>query len=74
MAQSITSAKQPTQVVRTVDTQFVLKRLQSELMSLMMSGNPGIWLFQKRTTYFDGKEQSLVAKKPCSKELSTSSR
>ncbi|KAF9595081.1 hypothetical protein IFM89_036970 [Coptis chinensis] len=35
MGQSVISAKQPTQVVKTVDTQSVLKRLQSELMSLM---------------------------------------
>ncbi|KAF9626009.1 hypothetical protein IFM89_030674 [Coptis chinensis] len=74
MGQSVISAKQPTQVVKTVDTQSVLKRLQSELMSLMMSGDLGIWVFQKRTTYFDGKKQSLVTKKPCSKEPSTSSR
>ncbi|KAF9621744.1 hypothetical protein IFM89_027598 [Coptis chinensis] len=52
----------------------VVPKDEGLIVFFLMSGDPGIWFFQKKTTHFDGKEQSLVAKKPCSKELSTSSR
>ncbi|KAI3883903.1 hypothetical protein C5167_019376 [Papaver somniferum] len=46
------SSKQPVSLTKTVDTQSVLKRLQSELMSLMMSGAPGISAFPEEDNIF----------------------
>ncbi|XP_074321254.1 ubiquitin-conjugating enzyme E2 20-like [Silene latifolia] len=62
----------------TVDTKSVLKRLQSELMSLMMSGDPGISAFPEedniftwkgtiqgsKGTVFEGTEYKLVLRFP----------
>lgn len=48
----VTSSKQPLQTVKTVDTQSVLKRLQSELMALMMSGDSGISAFPEEDNIF----------------------
>ncbi|OUZ99408.1 Ubiquitin-conjugating enzyme [Macleaya cordata] len=52
MARTVTASKQPVSVAKTVDTQSVLKRLQSELMSLMMSGDPGITAFPEEDNIF----------------------
>ncbi|XP_057953157.1 ubiquitin-conjugating enzyme E2 20 [Malania oleifera] len=46
-----TSKKAPT-TANTVDTQSVLKRLQSELMALMMSGDSGISAFPEEENIF----------------------
>ncbi|PWA51754.1 Ubiquitin-conjugating enzyme, active site-containing protein [Artemisia annua] len=46
------SIKQPLQSARSVDTQSVLKRLQSELMALMMSGDSGISAFPEEDNIF----------------------
>ncbi|KAL3518847.1 hypothetical protein ACH5RR_021436 [Cinchona calisaya] len=48
----MTSSKQPLQTAKTVDTQSVLKRLQSELMALMMSGDSGISAFPEEDNIF----------------------
>ncbi|KNA22617.1 hypothetical protein SOVF_031080 [Spinacia oleracea] len=48
-------AKQNVAPVKAVDTQSVLKRLQSELMSLMMSGDPGISAFPEEDNIFNWK-------------------
>ncbi|XP_021751519.1 ubiquitin-conjugating enzyme E2 20-like [Chenopodium quinoa] len=48
-------AKQNVAPAKTVDTQSVLKRLQSELMSLMMSGDPGISAFPEEDNIFNWK-------------------
>ncbi|KDP22130.1 hypothetical protein JCGZ_25961 [Jatropha curcas] len=47
-----TQSKQTLPTVNTVDTQSVLKRLQSELMSLMMSGESGISAFPEEDNIF----------------------
>lgn len=50
-----TGAKQSVPPAKSVDTQSVLKRLQSELMSLMMSGDPGISAFPEEDNIFNWK-------------------
>ncbi|XP_010273309.1 PREDICTED: ubiquitin-conjugating enzyme E2 20-like [Nelumbo nucifera] len=49
---AITTSKQSVPVAKSVDTQSVLKRLQSELMALMMSGDPGISAFPEEDNIF----------------------
>ncbi|KAL3850153.1 hypothetical protein ACJIZ3_012035 [Penstemon smallii] len=49
---TVASAKQTIPVAKTVDTQSVLKRLQSELMALMMSGDAGISAFPEEDNIF----------------------
>ncbi|KAK7843462.1 ubiquitin-conjugating enzyme e2 19 [Quercus suber] len=44
--------KHPNPPAKTVDTQSVLKRLQSELMALMMSGESGISAFPEEDNIF----------------------
>ncbi|KAG4966864.1 hypothetical protein AAZX31_12G020900 [Glycine max] len=44
--------KQPLHPSKTVDSQSVLKRLQSELMALMMSGDSGISAFPEEDNIF----------------------
>uniref|UniRef100_A0A5B7AYC9 E2 ubiquitin-conjugating enzyme n=1 Tax=Davidia involucrata TaxID=16924 RepID=A0A5B7AYC9_DAVIN len=51
-APAITSSKQPLSTAKSVDTQSVLKRLQSELMALMMSGDSGISAFPEEDNIF----------------------
>ncbi|KAM3398410.1 ubiquitin-conjugating enzyme E2 20-like [Capsicum galapagoense] len=46
------SQKQTVSTAKTVDTQSVLKRLQSELMALMMSGDSGISAFPEEENIF----------------------
>ncbi|XP_058107161.1 ubiquitin-conjugating enzyme E2 19-like [Magnolia sinica] len=46
------SAKQRLPMAKTVDSQSVLKRLQSELMALMMCGDPGISAFPEGDNIF----------------------
>ncbi|KAK6776319.1 hypothetical protein RDI58_027320 [Solanum bulbocastanum] len=46
------SPKQTQTTAKTVDTQSVLKRLQSELMALMMSGDSGISAFPEEDNIF----------------------
>ncbi|KAH9623809.1 hypothetical protein KSS87_007046 [Heliosperma pusillum] len=71
-------AKKNCASAKTVDTKSVLKRLQSELMSLMMSGDPGISAFPEedniftwkgtiqgsKGTVFEGTEYKLVLRFP----------
>ncbi|AEE32556.1 ubiquitin-conjugating enzyme 20 [Arabidopsis thaliana] len=45
-------SKQPAAPTKTVDSQSVLKRLQSELMGLMMGGGPGISAFPEEDNIF----------------------
>ncbi|KAG2271281.1 hypothetical protein Bca52824_065836 [Brassica carinata] len=45
-------SKQPAPPNKTVDSQSVLKRLQSELMGLMMGGDPGISAFPEEDNIF----------------------
>lgn len=52
---AVLPAKQNVAPAKTVDTQSVLKRLQSELMSLMMSGDPGISAFPEEDNIFSWK-------------------
>ncbi|OAY48482.1 ubiquitin-conjugating enzyme E2 20 [Manihot esculenta] len=47
-----TPSKQAVPMAKTVDTQSVLKRLQSELMALMMSGESGISAFPEEDNIF----------------------
>ncbi|KAG5238379.1 hypothetical protein OIU78_008080 [Salix suchowensis] len=47
-----TPSKQTVPAAKTVDTQSVLKRLQSELMALMMSGESGISAFPEGDNIF----------------------
>ncbi|CAH8328918.1 unnamed protein product [Eruca vesicaria subsp. sativa] len=47
-----TGSKQPAPPTKTVDSQSVLKRLQSELMGLMMGGDPGISAFPEEDNIF----------------------
>ncbi|XVE78942.1 hypothetical protein DITRI_Ditri14bG0018500 [Diplodiscus trichospermus] len=47
-----TGTKQPASAAKTVDSQSVLKRLQSELMALMMSGDSGISAFPEEDNIF----------------------
>lgn len=68
-----TAIKQPGSTTKTVNSQSVLKRLQSELMALMMSGDSGISAFPEednifcwkgtitgsKDTVFEGKEYRL---------------
>ncbi|KAL9248346.1 hypothetical protein vseg_021678 [Gypsophila vaccaria] len=49
---AVIPAKQNVAPAATVDTKSVLKRLQSELMSLMMSGDPGISAFPEEENIF----------------------
>ncbi|KAH7560677.1 hypothetical protein ACOSP7_017028 [Xanthoceras sorbifolium] len=46
------ASKQPVNAAKIVDTQSVLKRLQSELMALMMSGDSGISAFPEEDNIF----------------------
>ncbi|KVI08144.1 ubiquitin-conjugating enzyme E2 20-like [Cynara cardunculus var. scolymus] len=46
------ASKQPLPTPKTVDTQSVLKRLQTELMALMMSGDSGISAFPEEDNIF----------------------
>ncbi|CAM8889224.1 unnamed protein product [Rhodiola kirilowii] len=46
------SSKQAIPAAKSVDTQSVLKRLQSELMALMMSGEAGISAFPEEDNIF----------------------
>ncbi|KAI8573257.1 hypothetical protein RHMOL_Rhmol01G0264400 [Rhododendron molle] len=54
-APPIASSKQPLPTAKTVDTQSVRKRLQSELMALMMSGDSGISAFPEEDNLFNWK-------------------
>ncbi|KAM6577627.1 hypothetical protein CsatB_029464 [Cannabis sativa] len=45
-------AKQAPPPAKTVDSQSVLKRLQSELMALMMGGDPGVSAFPEEDNIF----------------------
>ncbi|KAK4278719.1 hypothetical protein QN277_016527 [Acacia crassicarpa] len=47
-----TPSKQPLPAAKSVDSQSVLKRLQSELMALMMSGESGISAFPEEDNIF----------------------
>ncbi|XP_028091662.1 ubiquitin-conjugating enzyme E2 19-like isoform X2 [Camellia sinensis] len=72
-AMEIASSKQPLPTAKSVDTLPVLKRLQSELMALMMSGDSLISAFPEednifcwkgtitgsKDTVFEGKEYRL---------------
>ncbi|XP_042490568.1 ubiquitin-conjugating enzyme E2 20-like isoform X1 [Macadamia integrifolia] len=49
---TVATSKQPAPVAKSVDTQSVLKRLQSELMALMMSGDAGISAFPEEDNIF----------------------
>ncbi|BAT91155.1 ubiquitin-conjugating enzyme E2 20 [Vigna umbellata] len=49
---NIASSKQPLPPAKTVDSQSVLRRLQSELMALMMSGDSGISAFPEEDNIF----------------------
>ncbi|XP_063939855.1 ubiquitin-conjugating enzyme E2 20-like [Daucus carota subsp. sativus] len=49
---NVASSKQPLQSAKSIDTQSVLKRLQAELMSLMMGGDPGIYAFPEEDNIF----------------------
>ncbi|KAL8159440.1 hypothetical protein V2J09_000977 [Rumex salicifolius] len=49
------SAKQSLAPAKSVDAQSVLKRLQSELMSLMMSGDPGVSAFPEEDNIYSWK-------------------
>ncbi|KAL2329195.1 hypothetical protein Fmac_022622 [Flemingia macrophylla] len=49
---NIASAKQSLPPAKTVDSQSVLRRLQSELMALMMSGDSGISAFPEEDNIF----------------------
>ncbi|XP_058079516.1 ubiquitin-conjugating enzyme E2 19-like isoform X1 [Magnolia sinica] len=51
-APAATTAKQQPPMAKTVDSQSILKRLQSELMSLMMCGDPGISAFPEGDNIF----------------------
>ncbi|KAF6160187.1 hypothetical protein GIB67_016623 [Kingdonia uniflora] len=51
----IMSSKQSLPAPKSVDTQSVLKRLQSELMCLMMSGDPGISAFPEEENIMSWK-------------------
>ncbi|KAK4441430.1 Ubiquitin-conjugating enzyme E2 20 [Sesamum alatum] len=51
-APPVSTAKQTLPTAKTVDTQSVLKRLQSELMALMMSGDAGISAFPEEDNIF----------------------
>ncbi|KAF2585562.1 hypothetical protein F2Q70_00036919 [Brassica cretica] len=51
-APAATGSKQPAPPSKTVDSQSVLKRLQSELMGLMMGGDPGISAFPEEDNIF----------------------
>ncbi|CAF1929482.1 BnaC05g51200D [Brassica napus] len=46
------ASKQSAPPTKTVDSQSVLKRLQSELMGLMMGGDPGISAFPEEDNIF----------------------
>ncbi|XP_047323126.1 ubiquitin-conjugating enzyme E2 20-like [Impatiens glandulifera] len=48
----VASSKQPLSTAKPVDTQSVLKRLQSELMALMMNGDPDISAFPEEDNIF----------------------
>ncbi|KAJ8435664.1 hypothetical protein Cgig2_014245 [Carnegiea gigantea] len=52
---AVLPSKQNVAPAKTVDTQSVLKRLQSELMALMMSGDPGISAFPEEDNIFNWK-------------------
>ncbi|GMH07634.1 hypothetical protein Nepgr_009474 [Nepenthes gracilis] len=70
---AVSSSKKPLPPEKIADTQSVLKRLQSELMALMMSGDPGISAFPEednilkwkgtihgsKDTVFEGTEYRL---------------
>ncbi|CAK9184350.1 unnamed protein product [Ilex paraguariensis] len=49
---TMTASKQPLPTAKSVDTQSVLKRLQSELMALMMGGDSGISAFPEEDNIF----------------------
>ncbi|CAL0334239.1 unnamed protein product [Lupinus luteus] len=49
---NIAPSKQPLPTLKTVDSQSVLRRLQSELMALMMSGDSGISAFPEEDNIF----------------------
>ncbi|XP_030522433.1 ubiquitin-conjugating enzyme E2 20 [Rhodamnia argentea] len=55
-------SKQPLPAAKSVDTQSVLKRLQSELMALMMSGDPGISAFPEEDNIFCWKGTIIGSK------------
>lgn len=52
---AIGNQKQPLATAKSVDTQSVLKRLQTELMALMMSGETGISAFPEEDNIFNWK-------------------
>lgn len=52
MAAAISSSKQPPPMAKTVDIQSVHRRLQSELMALMMSGGTEISAFPEEDNIF----------------------
>ncbi|XP_075521292.1 ubiquitin-conjugating enzyme E2 20-like [Primulina tabacum] len=51
-APAATPSKQPVPTAKTVDTQSVLRRLQSELMALMMGGDADISAFPEEDNIF----------------------
>ncbi|EXC38074.1 Ubiquitin-conjugating enzyme E2 19 [Morus notabilis] len=55
-------AKQPLPPAKTVDSQSVLKRLQSELMALMMGGDSGISAFPEGDNIFCWKGTIIGSK------------
>ncbi|XP_071707351.1 ubiquitin-conjugating enzyme E2 20 [Rutidosis leptorrhynchoides] len=77
-AQTMNASKQSLPKPKSVDTQSVSKRLQSELMALMMSGDPGVSAFPKddnifcwrgtisgsKDTVFEGTEYKLTLSFP----------
>ncbi|XP_077242533.1 ubiquitin-conjugating enzyme E2 19-like [Tasmannia lanceolata] len=48
----VTTAKQNLPIAKSIESQSVLKRLQSELMALMMSGDPGVSAFPEGDNIF----------------------
>ncbi|KAE9593435.1 hypothetical protein Lal_00028776 [Lupinus albus] len=52
---NISPSMQPHPTLKTVDSQSVLRRLQSELMALMMSGDSGISAFPEEDNIFSWK-------------------
>ncbi|CAA2989849.1 ubiquitin-conjugating enzyme E2 20-like [Olea europaea subsp. europaea] len=58
----VAPSKNPLPTAKTVDTQSVLKRLQSELMALMMSGDAGISAFPEEDNIFHWKGTIIGSK------------
>ncbi|XP_022862481.1 ubiquitin-conjugating enzyme E2 20-like isoform X1 [Olea europaea var. sylvestris] len=58
----VSPSKNPLPTAKTVDTQSVLKRLRSELMALMMSGDTGISAFPEEDNIFHWKGTIIGSK------------